>query len=379
MFTIDALPAQQGDALWIEYGSKTAPHRILVDGGTPPTEAFLRARIEALDPKNRTFELLIVTHIDTDHIGGILRLLDDPPEGLSFRDVWFNGWPQLEPLTTEPILGAEAGVSGEAILGPIDGEILDQLLDLQVNAITQGHNEAFGGLAAMIPVSGPLPSFDLAGGMQLTLLGPDRTRLERLRAEWVKVIREAGRTEEEIDALVAAGARRRGLEPLLGPIEINVRESAGEPFKSERKPANGSSLVLLAEYDNKRALLTGDAFAPTIEAGVRRLLSAPTDRLTVDVMKLAHHGSRNNTSISMLQRLDCRRFLLSSSGAIFCHPDWPAVARVIVTSGPDVELGFNYNVDTTTVWDDSTLKEDAEFPFTTRYPSSTTRGLRTVV
>ena len=43
MFSIEMLPAQQGDALWIEYGSAAKPHRILVDGGTPPTVEQVRS------------------------------------------------------------------------------------------------------------------------------------------------------------------------------------------------------------------------------------------------------------------------------------------------------------------------------------------------
>lgn len=378
MFTIHALPAQQGDCLWIEYGSKAAPRRILIDGGTPPTFDFLRSRIEALDPDDRVFELLIVTHIDTDHIGGILRLLDDPPDKLVFNDVWFNGWPQIELLTEDPVLGAPQAVSAEAILGPIDGEILDRLLELKLDTVVRGHNKAFGGAAAMISDSGPLPAFEIEG-MKLTLLAPDRTRLARLHDAWVDVIREAGRDEAEIAAEVSEGAKRRGLETLLGPLAIDVRAEAAKRFKGEHKPANGSSIVVLAEYDGRCALLTGDSFAPVIEAGIRRVLPPGVAKLQVDVLKLPHHGSKNNTRIAMLERLDCQRFIVSSSGAIFGHPDIETLARVIVASGPNVELRFNYRVETTTQWNDDALKDDPEFPFTARFPKSRTSGIATVV
>jgi hypothetical protein len=378
MFSIEMLPAQEGDALWIEYGTAAKPHRILVDGGTPPTIEVLKARIEELDPGDRQFELLIVTHIDTDHIGGILRLLDRPPAGLSFKDVWFNGWRQIDPITDDPTLGAaQNDMTGEAILGPFDGEILDRLLDLRVGKVAKGHNTAFGGAAAMVEAKKPLPCVPLDGGMGLTLLGPTRGRLGKLRKEWVNVIREAGQTEDELNARVAAGARRRGLEPLLGPEEVDIRDEADTKFTSDRKPANGSSIVVLAEFDGKSALLTGDGFAPDIEVGVKRLLEdRGGTRLPVDVVKLAHHGSRNNTSRSQLDTLDCRRFLVSSSGARFSHPDVEAISRVIVGAGPGVELAFNYEVQTTTGWNDGLLQADGEFPFTTRF---LTAELRTEV
>ena len=94
-------------------------------------------------------------------------------------------------------------------------------------------------------------------------------------------------------------------------------------------------------------------------------------------VKLAHHGSRNNTSLAFLERLDCQRFLVSSSGAIFDHPDVEALSRVIVTNGPDVDLGFSYRAPSTEIWDDPGLQGDPEFPFTTRYPDVAEDGLRT--
>lgn len=373
MFAIDMLPADQGDALWIEYGPRSKPHRILVDGGTPATVDAIVSRVEKLKPADRRFELLIVTHVDTDHIGGILKFLADPPAGLTFDDVWFNGWPQLEPLTRDLPLGP---MTADAILGPKDGEILDRLLELRVGGLAKHHNKAFGGKAVMIPATGPLPSHVLSGGMRMTLLAPGRPALTRLRGTWVDVIRDANRTEAEIREIVAAAARRKGIDLTLGD-RPDVRVEAATAFRADRSPANGSSIVVLAEFDGKRALLTGDGFAPAITAGLARLLAQPADRLPVTVVKLAHHGSRNNTSLRMLERLDCRRFLVSTSGAIFGHPDVEAVARVIVASGPGVDLGFSYRGKTTDVWDDPSLQGDPEFPFTTRYPDVADDGLRT--
>jgi len=76
MFRIEMLPAQQGDALWIEYGDPTSPHRVLIDAGTPPTYQVVRDRIRQLPEGARDIELFIVTHIDTDHIGGAIDITD---------------------------------------------------------------------------------------------------------------------------------------------------------------------------------------------------------------------------------------------------------------------------------------------------------------
>ena len=132
---------------------------------------------------------------------------------------------------------------------------------------------------------------------------------------------------------------------------------------------------MLAEFGGKSALLTGDGFAAAITAGLVRRLGQPGDRLPVTVTKLAHHGSRNNTSLRMLERLDCARFLVSTSGAIFGHPDVEAIARAVVANGPGVDLGFSYRSKTTEAWDDPTIQGDPEYPFTNALPG---RGRRRV-
>jgi hypothetical protein len=115
VFSVEMLPAQQGDALWIEYSAPQEIHRILIDCGTPPTYQVIRQRIELLDPNDRRFDLLIVTHIDTDHIGGALKLLADRFLGARFGDVWFNDWDCLPPCP-------------DPARGPIDGAIMSKIL-----------------------------------------------------------------------------------------------------------------------------------------------------------------------------------------------------------------------------------------------------------
>jgi len=384
MFSIEMLPAQQGDALWIEYGSEAKPHRILVDGGTPPTVEQVRSRVLALPKDQRRFELLIVTHIDTDHIGGILRLLSDKTLGLHFDDVWFNAWPQIQGIGTGHTLGAKPEPKVDQILGPKDGEILDKLLNLHKGTLNDGWNHAFGtakDARVAIPDTGDLPVVTLKGGMRLTVLGPSLGRLKKLRDEWEKVIRDTKLTDAEREAIVKKNAARKGIDLTLGPT-IDVKAKAASKFESDDTPANGSSIIVLAEFEKKSALLTGDAYADGIAKGVTRLQAMrgkAGQKLKVDVVKVAHHGSKNNTSLPELGSLDCKRFLISSNGNIFHHPDVEAICRILVANGPGVDLGFAYDCPTTKDWRDPHLQKDKKTGYTTRYPAKAGEGLRTVL
>ncbi|HVU36075.1 MAG TPA: MBL fold metallo-hydrolase, partial [Opitutaceae bacterium] len=164
MFTIEMLPAAHGDCLWIAYGSVRNRRRILIDVGVAGTDRALRQRI-ADAGESCEIELFVVSHCDADHIEGAIGLLKRPPRGVTFKDVWFNGWRHLP-----------AGPRRR--LGGVQGEMLSTLLcDLGLP-----WNRAFaGGAAAIID---ELPSCPLADGMKLTLLSPTLEELRRLRPKW---------------------------------------------------------------------------------------------------------------------------------------------------------------------------------------------------
>lgn len=69
---------------------------MLIDTGPDEVYPPLRQRLLAL-PKRRNgrrwLDLLVVSHIDHDHIGGARQLLADEELKLDFGDVWFNAPP----------------------------------------------------------------------------------------------------------------------------------------------------------------------------------------------------------------------------------------------------------------------------------------------
>src|SRR4051794_4055961 len=90
--TIELLPARLGDCLVVEcHRTDRPPWRMLIDGGPPDTWPRLKKRLDALPAKDRRLDLVVITHIDSDHIGGILPLFTEGIADLDIREVWFNG------------------------------------------------------------------------------------------------------------------------------------------------------------------------------------------------------------------------------------------------------------------------------------------------
>ncbi len=327
MFEIEMLPARQGDALWLEYGDAARPRRALIDAGTPQTWEALQTRIAALDPDDRHFELLIVSHIDKDHIGGVIPLLEDTALGVTFGDIWFNGFRHL-PSTVEP-------------MGPVEGERLTTLI------VDGGHhwNHAFGEQAVVVGDDGPLPVKQLDGGLQLTVLSPYEPQLAKLRPIWEPLVREHG-----LDPAVEP-AEPDPLPPELESLGTpSVEALAAKKFKQDTAEPNGSSIVVLAEFEGHRALLCADAFPEIVRGSVERLLEPGEDRLALDAFKLPHHGSRANINLDLLRRVSAPLHLISSDGTATRHPNPEAIARTIVTQDRP-RLRFNYRTKFTEVWE----------------------------
>ena len=72
IFRIELLPARHGDCLLLEYGDAARPHRVLIDGGPIGAYGALSQRLAALPDDERELELLVITHVDGDHIEGCL-------------------------------------------------------------------------------------------------------------------------------------------------------------------------------------------------------------------------------------------------------------------------------------------------------------------
>jgi hypothetical protein len=357
MFTITMLPARVGDCLWIEYGDPAAPRRVLIDAGTSPTWASaLRARLEGLGP--RSIELLIVTHVDTDHIGGVLPMFEAAPPRTWFKQVWFNAWRHLAPESLD-------------ILGPIDGEILTR----QIHTSGASWNRAFhtNDRAARTPRTGRLRAIELAGGLRLTIVAPRRTELDILKPEWEKVVRDAGLIPGVPSQTLIDKAAGKGIAiDLLGdPI---AEWAAYEPSDLDSTEANGSSIAVYAEFDDggitKRALFAGDAHGPVLERGVRRLArQLGEDRLRVDAFKAPHHGSLKNVTRDLVRTIDARIWLFSSNGVRHGHPHKEAVARVLVDGDRPRSLKFNYRSEQNKRWDTAAWK--AKYGYDTEYGDGT--------
>lgn len=347
IFDLEMLPADYGDCLWIEYGDPADPSRVLIDCGPTSTFPRLKAKVEALPEKERRFELFVLTHIDADHIGGTIPFFKDEKLGVEFGDVWFNGWKHLP----------------KDKLGAKQAEIFSTLVrdrKLPWNAAADGGPLMVG--------KDELPVYTLPGGLRLTLLSPTRDRLIKLRARWEKELRQHGLTPgSKVEYRKFLGGTRT--------LSTDVEALADSKFKADVTPPNGSSIAFLAEFEGKSALFTADAHVPVVVDSIRALLrQRGWEKLRCDLLKVSHHASQGNTSAELIQLLDCDRYLISTSGARFHHPDRETVARMIRYGGEKPRLCFNYRSKDNRVWAREDLQE--RYGYRALFPEDDEGGFR---
>lgn len=304
MITIEALPGGNGDCLWISWPAADGEHRLLFDGGRGYRTA-LKARFAAQPVEHRAFDLLVCSHVDNDHINGLLTLFRRPPDGFRAGDVWFNSRDHLVP----DALGTGQGDRLSKLLGPVQDR----------------WNAAFNGRAVAVPGDGPLPVRELPG-MTVTVLAPGPEELAELLAVWP----ESEPMPEEPEQLPPDA---------LGDEDGSLAELADSPFDPDDSPSNRSSIVLLLTHqDGARVLLAADTHADVLAAGLVRL----GQPVPVDLATVPHHGSARNTSTELVDALDCRHWLISTNGrGGHGHPSRTAVARIL-SRRDDPTFYFNY-------------------------------------
>ncbi|MEU6223363.1 MBL fold metallo-hydrolase [Streptomyces sp. NPDC047042] len=374
MIRVEALPAAEGDCLWVEWTHAGRPHRMLIDGGTRGRARLpegLADRLGRLPVHDRRFDLVVCTHIDTDHIGGLLDLFTRPPEGFGADEVWFNGRDHLVPADR---------------LGPLQGDRLAELL----RARGVAWNSRAGGGPVMVPDDGTPRVFSLPG-LRLTLLSPDRTGLAKLLAAWPEPSTE--------DSAPGQPDLLGDLEDLFDPdsrddeeqVTIPWRELADDAgYERDRRPHNGSSIAFCAEdTTGARVLFGADAHAETLAASLNRLGAGRPYR--VDLCKVPHHGSAHNISTALLDALDCHHWLISTHGGRAlqprarearyrygegAHPSLRAMARMM-RPGIRPTFWFNHRVPSTERYADTALA--AELDFDAGYPEPGSEGIAVLV
>ncbi|HEY5769234.1 MAG TPA: hypothetical protein VIS71_05245 [Terrimicrobium sp.] len=365
-FTLDVLRARKGDCLMLHFGSKDDPHLILIDGG--PSNVYkphLKPRIaqvrEARGLENNEplpVDVVMVSHVDDDHIKGILDLTKEqrgknPDVRLEVTSLWHNSFDDL--LTTKPNELVTAGLTaslsggggggaeafdsgsvlaglGKAALATGDVEDEEQMQTLEVlSSIPQGRtlrddakalgwnvNHKFKGKLILATKASKPVTLE---GLKVTVAGPMQPELLAL--------------QKEHDKWLSAQKKKKK----------KSSEAALAAFVDKSIP-NLSSIVVLAEMEKKSILLTGDARGDKILEGMKLAGMLKDGRRHVDILKVPHHGSDNNMETIFFKKVTADHYVFSGDGE-HGNPERATLEMLLDARGTDAEytIHLTYPVD----------------------------------
>lgn len=318
-FNIKFLKANEGDSFIIKFGKSEKAYNILVDGGTGRVyNEVLKNEIEIIKKSKQYLDLVIVTHIDDDHIGGILELFSDLKDKLIdkkdniIKEVWFNSEliikDNIEKLDIDPKpirlkeerlsrkKSVKQGISLEEYLSSLEcwnKQIIEHGIEFKEKQIGDG---------------------------KITVLSPRWKGIVNLHKKWEKEKGSGKKTGNRTD------------------YEQTLESLVKNQFKEDGSITNKSSISFILEYKSKKILMLGDAHPTDIIASLNELGFNETNPLRIEYVKISHHGSKANTNERLLNIIRCKKFIISCDGSSHGLPNKECLARIINRFGKNIKI-----------------------------------------
>jgi len=358
-------PARNGDSFLIKSDERTRT-AILVDGGYASTfDQHILPDLQTLAKDGYSLDLVVATHIDADHISGLLRLFKSngnarTPNIIPIKGVWHNSLRTLMPAETEErqVRSDDMDLLSEICrrgyppsYGPADQAEIGARQGSSLAALLLGGEYVWnGGDGRQHIDSSSAQPIKITPMAQAIVIGPPARRLDTLRESWVSQLRQLGLVgniapdapfDDAFEFLSSFADLKASVTPRTISGQVQRDRQLREVYAADNSETNGSSISFVLQIDSNQILMLGDSWA---EDSVSALKSVSSGPLVYDAIKLSHHGSLRNTSPALLETIDSPRFFISTNGERHNHPDIE-VLRAIVDRPATFSrnLYFNYS------------------------------------
>ncbi|TVU73111.1 MBL fold metallo-hydrolase [Vibrio tasmaniensis] len=335
-------PAGNGDSLILKSGETI----VLVDGGTANSYALWRDNAISF----RRFDCVIATHIDNDHVNGLMKLLLDLDKTkIQIDECLYNGASQI--LGFEDVNFTEEHeddfnqltsnlevLDGESEIAASEGTSLSYLiskLGIKTNSSALHTSNC--------------PNFNI-GSLNFSTISPNIDTINNLKNQWLEVLRDdgichkvIGRSHKNAFEAYVKSLSAEFIEEEISSEKTTVEGLADFNYKRDTSLANQSSLAFLVTDENSSLLLLGDCHAESV---LSWLDDNDKNELQVDAIKLSHHGSKCNINKELVERVKTETYVISTNGNKHSHPDLE-VLSLIAKYGKSTtkNIYINYEID----------------------------------
>lgn len=319
---IRILKALHGDSFILNCVKGNQHGNVVVDGG-PYRDNY---KIVQILEEYESIDLMVVTHYDDDHIGGLLAYIEKHKDDRPFpiKEIWVNCSRQIPVTNTANISFNQAK--------KLSNLLFDINKDLEEKGLPTVTWEPL--ILAGQRVQRPYADF--------LILSPEE---ESLSLNFFNFNSECG------DISSRRSRQKSVLTKSLQELSTVAKKKVN--LQNKQEVINLSSIAFVVSCDSFSALMMGDSYPSTI---IKTLESNgfnnSDNRLRVSYTKIAHHGSAKNTSNTLLDMLECDTYIISTNGGngVSCHPDRETIGNIAWhpnrNHNSPVNLVFNYPMGT---------------------------------
>ncbi|CAA0182846.1 MBL fold metallo-hydrolase [Tenacibaculum maritimum] len=378
MINIKMYEASEGDAFLVSFGQDENIN-LLIDMGLSETyNNHIKRDLISLNERAKSIQLLVITHIDKDHIEGAISFLKENGNNsniIKVEEVWHNSYRhlQFDKQKTDKIPKEE--VRSLNLVKHQNSNILkrDGISDTSVeegvtlagliyeNKYKWNHMFNEKAICYEEKINNTIKD------VKFILLSPDHKKLKKLSKKWEDKLDSIFHNFELSDEKIFDDAYELFMQN-LNESEVETKDTASSKDlfdieklamkeENEYTATNGSSISFIIEYKEKKMLFLADSQSNIICKNMNKLKDSGYN-LNFDLVKISHHGSNKNTSNKLLSLFDSKRYLISTDGKKHSHPNLEVIAKIIKKESTHVkEIIFNYEHPKLEPFLNSSLKE----------------------
>lgn len=350
-FTVGA-----GDCITLLLKNDDKEMHIMVDCGlyTQEVNDFI------VNEFHNRIDYLIVTHIDNDHINGLIEMLKSKPD-LTINHIFYNCYQRTSDNLQkwdEKMVDNMKRIYGHL---PVVVDMLEQKINAETSMSLAElilENENWKRAWRREYITDESSMVDLEDEMgRMIFLSPNKEALDTLDKKyrllfWKTLYKPKKLDYDKEETIYESLIRIMEQEDNEGfdeePVSSKVLDENALKLYADEKmkvlsPANEASIAFIWEHEGHRILFMGDANPDQVVKKIGDVYKDTPKPVLFDAIKISHHGSAHSTSKELVSIADSERYFVT--GGANARPSYQALSRIIIAPLPEDlshrEIGYN--------------------------------------
>lgn len=335
-----------GDCITLLFKNGNKEIHIMVDCGnyTPDVNEYISNGFQ------NHIDYLIVTHIDNDHINGLVSMLSSKTD-LSISHILYNCYQRTSDdlqKWDERMIENMKNVYHHlpVVIDMLEGKINAETSKTLAELILANDNWKKAWRREYITADSP--TIDLENDMgRIIFLSPIKKALdaldEKYRLLFWKTLYKSKKLDydkeetiyEALMRIMEQGDYEESNEELVSSkvLDENALKSYADEKLKDLSPANEASIAFVWEHEEHRILFMGDAEPQQVATKLAEVYAESSKPVLFDAIKVSHHGSAHSTSKELVNIADSEHYFVTGGASI--RPSYPALARIITAPLPE--------------------------------------------